>query len=311
MTPGMSPRWLKLLEKFGSSTTPTIGVEEDDLEWALDDESKHKRYDVLFHLYGPVGESPWVPYHCPTLFASIDRLSIDPSNAALSPGYEEEHPPGAWEWIDEQTMVIVDLPGATTIEVGVTLMKQMAQLVCTFDHWPSSTRNRSADTVVDADEIIDMMYTLAPEAAEVYPNLSPSAPPVWLCDSRRLGDDEPDPTPGTFDNRYYIDDSILPGIPTLNKAGIRRVVYFNERLDDDPLPDVAPFIVDSSKQKGITVERVALTEKETWIEPKPIERLPFETKLPIRSFKRSDLGGFGKLVPQPSEGSYSSGGVGG
>ena len=309
----MSQRWLKFLEKFGARTKSTDSIlEPSELERAVTSPKQFERYDVLFHLFGPMPDSPWVPYHCPTLFASIDKLNITPRKIELSSGYHEEHPPGSWQWVAPDTMVIVDIPDGAAVEVGVTLMKHGAQPICTFDHWPflySVMMTRSARPVIQSRPVIDTMYTLAHEVFEIRKDLSPDAAPIWICDDRRLGDGLVEPAPGSFDNRYYIDDSILPGIRTLKEAHIRRVVHLRLKEGDDPLPDLVPFLIEAH-DAGIDLEYVTLRDKSTWSQPKSM-RKPMKRKLPIRGFRRSDMGGFGKLVPEPSEGGYSSGGGGG
>ena len=305
----MSPHWLKFLEKFGGgSTSSEMFMEEEDLEWSLDDPSMFERYDVLFHLYGPLPDSIWEPYHCPTLFASIDKGQIAAKKLDELPLYEQDHPDGAFQWLDEQTMVVVDLNGGKTIEMGVVLMKQQAQFVSTFDHWARPRLNQGAMVAIDASPIIDTMYTLGPEVHKMRQQLDDSASPVWLCDKRRHAGAEP--SPGTFDNRYFIDDSILPGVETLKKGGIRNVVHLGEKFRHDPEPDLTPFFIDAHKA-GLTIQKVGLDDKESWVRPRSFEQLPFETDLPVRSFKKTDMGGYGRMVPQPSEGGYSSGGVGG
>ena len=88
------------------------------------------------------------------------------------------------------------------------------------------------------------------------------------------------------------------------------MVHVRDKPDDDPLPDLVPFLKEA-KQAGIDLDKVVLRDEETWVRPQVIKKLPFETDLPTRGFRRTDMGGFGKMVPEPSEGSYSSGGVGG
>ncbi len=306
----MSPHWLKYLEKFGARVpSGAIYLEPEDLEEGITDPRMYKRYDVLFHLFGPLPDSAWVPYHCPTLFASIDKLNIEPKEIQLSPGYHKEHPPGSWQWVGSDTMVIIDLPGPGTIEVGVTLMKQGAQLISTFDHWALSAQRRWANVAVDSAKLIDTMFTLAPEVYELRKALSSDAAPVWMCDDQRLGNGGLRPRPGTFDNRYYIDDSILPGLETLKKAGIRHIVHLSMKLNDQPNPDLTPFLIEAH-EAGMALRKVALGDEATWAQPQPMDK-PFKTTIPLLGFRRSDMGGFGKMVPEASEGGYSSGGGGG
>ncbi len=279
------------------------------MEQALNNPKMLGRYDALFYLYGPLEGSLWEPYQCPTLFASIDKLSLTPREVELSEGFHQAPREEAWQWVRPDTLVLLDLPDGATIEVGSILMRQGAQFISTFDHWPMSQSNVSARPVIDSIELINKMYTLAPKVRQLRQTLSPDAAPIWLCDSRRLGTSGRSPSPGTFDNRYYIDDSILPGVKTLKKGGIRRIVHFNEKLSSEPLPDLVPFILDAHNA-GIALEKVSLDEESTWVRPQ-IMKPPFKRRLPIRGFRRSDMGGFGQMVPVPSEGSYGSGGGGG
>lgn len=308
----MSQRWLDFLHKFGGSPRSTGA--EAALESSFAAAGRYERYDVLFHIYGPVAESPWVPYHCPTLFACIERQKIRPREIELAPAYFRPRPEGAFAWLGPDTSLIVDLPGAATIKMAAILMKYGAQPICTFDHWdttwvPATSRGRSRKSaVIQSTEMINTMFTLAPEVHESRQKLTTDSPPAWICDSRRLAPGVR-PSPGTFDNRYYIDDSILAGIPTLKKAGIRRVVYFSMNIADEVQPDLIPHFIEADKE-GLVLERLALLDESTWM--KPVEmKVPFKRNLPIHGFRRSDMGGFGQMVPVPSEGSYSSGGGGG
>lgn len=306
----MSQRWLKFLEEFGRrGKALPIPADEEDLERLTNSPEGFARYDVLFRLYGPLPGTPWEPYQCPTLFASIDKLDIKPKKLEKFLEYETPRPATAWQWLGPETMVIVDLPEQKTIEVGLLLMQQRAQFVSTFDHWIHAVGSPLSSRAVDPEKLVDAMFTLAPKVYSMRSSLPADAPPVWLCDSRRLGDQKLKPSPGTFDNRYFIDDSILPGIKTLKKAKIQQVVYLNTSINKQPLPDLVPFLVDADRA-GIRLFQVGIKDKTTWSKPKPIEKL-FKTKLPLKGFRRSDMGGFGKVVPEPSEGGYSSGGGGG
>ncbi|MFU8805671.1 MAG: hypothetical protein ACNA8W_17795, partial [Bradymonadaceae bacterium] len=237
----MSQRWLKFLKTIGSPSSAA--------PWMRDDSSigenppsweACQQYDLLFTLYGPLSTSPWAPYQCPTIFASIERLNLTPLRVELSPAFYAPRPEGAWEWLKSDTMVLLELGDTMVIEVGVTLMREAnAQLVSTFDHWPRPrTGGRLIPIAVNSTGIINTMATLAPEAHAAYQRLTPESPPVWLCDRRRLGSPHVARAPGDFDNRYYIDDSILPGVNTFKKGGIRRVVYFSEDIRMEPNDDL-------------------------------------------------------------------------
>ena len=306
----MSPHWLEFLEKFGpSSENLGRGLSDGDLAQLASKPNGLRRYDVLFRLFGPVAGSPWEPYHCPTLFAAIDRLNITPRKLPEVPIYQIEAPEGAFDWLATDTMIIVDLKGPQSIEFGARLIGEAAQPICTFDHWVMSPKQPMARVSIDSGDVVDAMFTLAQNVYQARQQLSPRVAPVWLCDRRRLGS-RTSPSPGTFDNRYYIDDSLLPGPFTLTSNHIGRIVYVAPKLNSKPGGDLANYLADAH-DANIDLFQLAVGDPNTWVQPQPMDA-PFRINLKARGFSRSNLGGFGRLVPEPSEGSsYSSYGRGG
>lgn len=332
----------------------------------------------LFEVWGPVPGSPWEPFHCPTLFAALDRANpaaVGPAPAAdaaaaagrprISPppaevGFDQEalmlldelarleadekrvlaaavpsdvrekalgaiatrraeiravlnppapasaptsaaaavstaptaflFPASAPEWAGPGAMAIVDLPGPWAVEAAAWLVESGFQPVSTFDNWPDRAG------LLRPEWTLAVLLHHAARIARARASLAPGAPPVWICDSMRLV--PPPGQPNDFDNRYYIDDSILPGPALLRAAGVRRVVYVDAL--PDPPPDVGAFLHDLARS-GFEVLRVSCSEKGVGpaqaFAPPPVV---FRTW----TFRRSDAGGFGVLIPEPS----SSGG---
>lgn len=259
----------------------------------------------LFDAWGPVPGSPWTPYHAVPLFAAIDRIrredvgppDPDPRDPDAPDDAPATHPwpharPGAPRpaWLTGQTMVIVDLPGPAAVEVGAWLVEAGCQPVCTFDNWPHPRG------VLEADRVLAALLDWTTTVVAARHRLMAHSPPVWICDSGRLG--ERLGRPGEFDNRYYLDDSILPGAQVATSAGLSELVYVT-RGAATPTLDLDEFFIELHKA-GLVMWKVNL--------PYGLDRRPLAVPerprpAPTVGYHRSSAGGFGSTVPQPSSGS--------
>lgn len=257
--------------------------------------------EKLFDLWGPVVDSPWVPYHTVPLFASLDRIKRDdigPGEPVPPGGVTPPHPyphaqPGepAPPWVRRDTLTIVDLPGPHAVETGAWLVTAGCQPVCTFDNWPHPRG------LIKAERVLAELLRHATTVAAARVHLTTDAPPVWICDNARLG--QRAGSPGQFDNRYYLDDSILPGRSVLERAGITRFVYVTAGKADVPTLDLEEYFADVQKA-GIQLWHVDLTQG---LEPAVLALRQTPRPAPRTGFRRSSAGGFGTTVPQPSSGS--------
>jgi hypothetical protein len=322
----MSQRWLKLLETLGSPlrSKPPLkdALSTGQIRQGLWHEFRH--YDLLFQLYGPPKGSPFAPYHCPTLFAAVDRLALQPRLTELSPEVTEPKPEGAWQWLGPDTFVLIDLPGALSVQLGARLLIEGgAQLISAFDHWPAANPMRRfteasyvnmaarpwppqqvrTDVAIDSRDVLDSMISLAPQVwRRTQQGIAPDAPAVLLCDSRRTVAAKAGP--GDYDNRYYIDDSILPGEALLRRLGIRKLVFFGLSEATAPSADLTVFMNECARG-GISLHNATLDQPETWAVPLPMRR-PVEVRLSSLAFPKSQVGGFGRRIPVPSESSGGS-----
>ncbi len=324
----MSPQWSKFLEQIGAPmrTAPRLtnvfaaGVIREGL-W-----HEFRAYDRLFRLFGPSRRSPWFPFHCPTLFAAIDRLNLSPQLIELAPEVLAERPPEAWSWLTPGTLTIVELDGGLAAQIGGKLVAESpsgAQLVSTFDHWPRANPQRASrisgvqnlpalpwppqnvftGVAIDSMDVIHSMVSLAPEIYRRLSNgIDPDAPPIWLCDRRRVRTVKPGP--GDYDNRYFIDDSLLPTPLVLRQHGIAGLVYFGPDADAVPSDDLTVWL-NQCQRAGMALRRVALDDVRTWVTPLPMAA-PAERRLAGRKFPKSQIGGFGRKIPEPQEGSGGS-----
>lgn len=301
--------WSKLLELLGRASLPLpytrrpVRVGSPEAPDALGGRVWRRYADPeeLFAVWGPVPGSAWAPFHCVPLFASLERIlpeGVGPpppeEPAPEPPGHAR---PGAPEppWRAADTWVVADLPGPFVAPVGVWLIGAGHQPVCTFDNWPHPLG------VLQPERILAQLLFWAPVVAELRPRLGLGSPPAWLCDRQRLG--ERRGRPGELDNRYFLDDSLLPGPGVLQQAGIRRVVYLTPGAADPPLADVDPYFK-RLEQAGLEVRQSSLEDPTLGLAP--LVAAP-RAQLRTEGYRRSSAGGFGTVVPQPSEGGGSTG----
>jgi hypothetical protein len=259
--------------------------------------------ELLYDVWGPHPSSVWTPFHSVPLFAALERIPAKLKGPAAPPAHGDTvdararlpfiarpgSPPPSF--VGPETWVILDLPGPASVQAAAWLIGIGCQPVCTFDNWPHPKGLlRSEQTLA---ELIRWASTVAPLRAK----LRADSPPVWICDSWRLG--VKPGKPGEFDNRYYLDDATLPSPRTLLGAGIRRVVYVTMGMAEVPVLDFEAYFAELL-QAGLAVEHADLE----WplFEPKAFAAPSRPRQVPTVTFRRSSAGGFGTEVPQPSSG---------
>ncbi|HUW59709.1 MAG TPA: hypothetical protein VMZ06_01785 [Candidatus Bathyarchaeia archaeon] len=243
----------------------------------------------LARVWGPHPTSPWPPFHCLTLFVALDYLKRDavgPCDADPWP-IREFHP---LPWIDASTMLIVDMPGPQSVAFGACLAVTGCDLVCTFNNWPHLRG------VIRPEHTLAALLRYASWLAEKRAAFPTPGPVAWLCDAGRLGTRKG--KPGQFDNRYYIEDSIMPGSKFLKAQGITKVVYVTSSLGA-PNADITVHLREYQKD-GLQVE-LAIAKDDGAIQPPEPLTLP-DKSFSTLGFFRSSAGGFGAPVPHPSSG---------
>lgn len=316
----MWQRWSELLERLGAWRLglsrfgkgwpvgePNAPDAEGGLGWKA-----FARAEPLYRAWGPHPESPWVPFHCVPLFASLDRVKpewIGPTGRQRLPvplylpegggprtggGEAALFFPPAPEWLNAGTWTILDAPGRLSVEAAAWLIVSGGcQPVCTFDNWPHEKG------VLRAGEVLAELLRWAPTVFAARERIEADAPPLWICDSRRLGTRAG--RPGEFDNRYFMDDSILPGPGFLARHGVRRVVYLHAEVAEPPVADLENCFSDLLGA-GIPVLHLRLPAA-AGAAPEPMAGDALRRRPKPRGYRRSAAGGFGTTVPEPSSGS--------
>jgi hypothetical protein len=311
----MWPQWSRILEGLGrirlgvrprtrmAVGDPSAPDARGGTEW-----EEFLTAEALYRVWGPLEGSPWQPFHTIPLFASLDRLPrerVGPTNpekvdlqataGALASWSLPSHArPGSPPppWIDSSTWIVLDLPGRTSVEAAAWLVTGAGvQPVCTFDHWPHPRG------VLRPEHILAELLRWASTLAAARGRIAGDAPPLWICDHERLGVLEG--SPGEFDNRYFLDDSILPGPGYLTRAGIRRVVYLTSGDWDLPTLDLEECFSDLLGA-GLSVSYALISDPSFQLRSFAAPRVPRKPK--PSSFRRSAAGGFGTEVPEPSSG---------
>lgn len=266
------------------------------------------RPEALYDVWGPHPESPWTPFHAIPIFAALDRVdkkSIGPTPPrdlaraeGATPGSTHrialpQHAlPGAAApaWLAQDVLTIVDLPGPVAVEAAVWLVTSArCQPVCTFNHWPHPKG------LLHPERILAELLRWATTISDARERLTASSPPLWICDSERLGNRSG--KPGEFDNRYFIEEAALPGAAMLKTTAIHKIVYVTRDPAAAPVIDLDGFFFES-EAAGIPVHIADVMEPQL-----PLR--PWITKPPRKygsDFKRSSAGGFGTTVPEPSSG---------
>lgn len=281
-----------------SAGNPNERDAADSLRWR-----DFLRPEALHDVWGPVPGSVWEPYQCVPLFAalnSIRRDRIGPTkpeqvreiegNGKLADGLLDR--PLGNAWAASRAWVILDLPGPTSVAAAVRLIRAGFQPVCTFDHWPHLRG------LLKPELILAQLLRYAPVVAELRRELTVASPPLWICDRERLGTRAG--RPREFDNRYFLDDSILPGAELLKRAGITQIICVVPEPGDSPQQDLCAYFRDLRREGFRAVQGLG------WSDPAvslfAFSEAMFRARFRQWGFKRTDAGGFGQLIPEPSSG---------
>lgn len=233
--------------------------------------------------------SPWSNWAKPTLFATWMFPTAPP--LPLLPDF-------AWDdRLGRNWAIIVDLPGKAAVLAGLAMAREGFRPIPLFNGCSSNMKISSVDT----SGMGEALYAGAVE--RVLRDLPADAPPAFLIDSRRKSSAMA-LRPGMLDNRWVVFPQDFPSGAYLHQHGITDVAVVREepsRPDDDLL-----HVLRRWEEAGLHIHLQGLTRTEPpqpFSVPRPPHfRMFLYSMLARMGLRQSFAGGFGGIIPQPSQG---------
>ena len=242
--------------------------------------------EEAFSVWAPDGVL-WSQWAKPIAFVHADGgivgESVDASKLPSVPGR-----------LDSDSVVVVDLPGAEAVYAGVSLAARGFRPVPIFN----GTSGPSA--VVDVAPITRALATGAELLKRA--TLAVDAPPAFLLDSRRsVGTSLP--RPGSYDNRWVTLPQDFPSGTLLSSRGIKCAILVQSGSLSVPA-DLA-HVLRRWQEGGLSMRVIDLTSgqsAENVAIPKPSRfRLMWYAAIALLGLRRSNVGGFGSMIPEATD----------
>lgn len=209
-------------------------------------------------------------------------------------------PSSSAEWAptpNNQTAIIVDLPGKDSVLEGIALAKRGYRPVPLYNgvDVPSS-----AKTMVNVQEVLNALHASAHKLSSI--DLSLTAPPVFLLDHNRMK--ATNKIPGTYDNRWCVFPQDMPSATFLIEHGIKKIIIRSSHIEMD-----LNHILMRYQEKGIEVyqfnEKQYIIKKVLITKPSYFKSMYYRIKI-MSGLTPNTTGGFGGMIPEPSQsnGSY-------
>lgn len=248
---------------------------------------------AIFETWAPAA-GPWSPWTKPVLFAALPRPL--PALASTIP------PSLPWrERIGNDCAVVIDLPGAASVETGLALVPFGFWPVPLFNACPAPAEDVAAGAIcaVDVDSILATLVAGTSRLAEA--GAVAQRAPVFLLDSHRGAPTRPI-QPEMFDNRSVVFASDFPSAAMLRSHGIRRTLI----VHDSALPIGRDLLYALSHWRKDGIEISAGSETGAPMELAwPADNFwggVRQRMFALFSLKRNSGGGFGGFVPEASGG---------
>lgn len=244
--------------------------------------------EECFTIWAPDG-IPWTEWAKPVLFASVEQFPIDrPAGSVVLDTL------GIPEGLGNSA-VVVDLPGAASVAVGLSFAERGFRPVPVFN----GTIGPSA--VVDVRDLVGALGA----GALVLKGMAirPDAPPAFLLDANRKGSISGS-VDGRYDNRWVVLPQDFPSATFLQSQRIREVTLIASGTLM-PAEDLAHVLL-RWQEGGLrlaAVDLAARTLDENLKVPEPsLFRRAWYGALALSALRRSNVGGFGAFVPEQTTG---------
>jgi hypothetical protein len=236
-------------------------------------------------------DSIWTPWAKPVLFAHM------PTGIAPAPPPDpvrlQNIPAPA-----ERTAIVLDLPGAAAVPIALGLAEAGYRPVPLYNACPAAP---GAEEMVEVRPTVAALAGAAERLAALM--ITPHAPPVFLLDARRSVGSLP-PLPLRFDNRSVSLPTDFPSATFLASQRIARVLLIQDE-SGQPRSDLAHTLrrweeagiaITSRGVNDIGPARVIKVFRPHWY------RVAYQRFLAVLGLRRNPLGGFGGVLPEPSNG---------
>jgi hypothetical protein len=251
----------------------------------------------LFDVWAAPG-GPWSDWVKPVLFAHFTGFNVITADSVTSTFDTSWAPPA-----DGTTALVIDLPGAAGVWAAAELAKVGYRPIPLYNAIPSRNVASTCDilpiirAIADTTTLLDQL------------NLPYAAPPAFLLDaSRRVGIGGA-PQPGMFDNRSVSLPTDFPSASYLVAHGVRQVFVVQQKTIS-PQTDLVHTLL-RWKQAQIPLFGVSLEppKSEPIVVARPwMFRGVWQRMLAMSGLRKNPIGGFGGLLPYPSESHYGGGG---
>ncbi len=243
----------------------------------------------IYETWAPL-DSPWSPWVKPVLFTQLDHhVSGSLTRApALAPDL-------AASLAGQRLALVINLPGERAAAAGLQLAR------AGFRPVPLFNTSLGPNAVVSVGGILHALR----EGGDVLPSLPlpPDAPPAFLLDADRMRETGP-ALPGKYDNRWLVFPQDFPSARFLAAQNIHAVVLVQEsslRPPDDLTHVMLRWQEDALPLLALRADTIAAPEPIHVEKPARYRALWYHF-LAVLGLRRNSAGGFGSVVPTPSQG---------
>jgi len=259
--------------------------------------------EEIYSVWAPES-SIWSPWVAPVLFTRL--ACVDSS------GPVQEMPTVDLGFLGHltgrNTVIVIDLPGARSVEIGIQLVREGYRPVPLYNGLPGSGMSEQVSILspnalgatVDVAGLMDALCrgTRILRGA----SLASDAPPTFLLDSDRLMGNRPLAV-GMFDNRWRVFPQNLPSGRFLLAHEVQNALLIS--LWAQPREDLAHVLL-RWQDSGIKIYSKSLGNDEyacvIQVSPPSRFRRAWYRVLAIVGLRRNSAGGFGGIVPDTSAG---------
>jgi hypothetical protein len=246
----------------------------------------------LYSLWAPE-DSIWSNWAKPMLFSVERFIGGEPNQATQWQSLNV-----AWSPTDvRSTAIVLDLPGADAIWYGIAMAQHGFRPVPLYNGVPGSS------ALIDVNSIVVALHEVEQPLTELLSRLPADAPPVFLLDSNRSAGGTI-PSPGRFDNRWWVFPQDFPSANLVLSRGIDTVILAQAQAGP-PQTDLAHVLLRWQEAglrmfaKGVddvappAVIQVQRPARFGWL---------WYRALVLAGLRRNSAGGFGAIVPIPGSG---------